>query len=64
MKRKLYVTNVTSVACSSDKTNSFATSNLCKHLKVHHTEKFKQLEESEKAAKAASKESSQNPSTL
>jgi len=50
-----------SVAHGSDKTNSFTTSNLCKDLKVHHAEKFKQLEESEKAAKVASKESSQNP---
>ena len=52
-----------SVARSGDKTNSFTTSNLCKHITVHHAEKFNQLEESEKAAKAASKESSKNPSS-
>ena len=52
-----------SVAHGGDKTNSFTTSNLRKHLKVHHAEKFKQLEESKKAAKVASKESSQNPSS-
>ena len=52
------------VAHGGEKSNSFTTSNLCKHLKVHHSKKLRQLEEGEKAAaKAASKENSQNRSS-
>ena len=52
------------VARGGEKSNSFTTSNLRKHLKVHHPEKLRQLEASEKAAaKTASKENSQNRSS-
>ena len=52
-----------SMAHGGDQMNSFTTSNLCKHLKVWHPGKFKELEETEKAAKIASKDSSQNQCT-
>ena len=47
------------VARGGDKTNSFNTSNLWKHLKIRHPDKLKELKESEKEAsknKAAAKE--------
>ena len=48
------------VARGGDKTNSFNTSNLRKHLKNRHPDKLRELEESEKAA---SKKKSQCPTT-
>ena len=47
------------VACGGDKTNSFNTSNLRKHLRNHHPEKLRELKENEKETsrkKAAVKE--------
>jgi len=43
------------VARGGDQTNSFTTSNLCKHLKVWHPDKFKELEKTEKATKKPAK---------
>ena len=36
------------ISRGGEKINSFTTSKLCKHLNVHHPEKFKQLKETEK----------------
>ena len=48
------------MACSGDQTNFFTTPNLRKTLIVWHPDKFKELKETEKATKKASKDSSQN----
>jgi len=47
-----------------EKSNSFTTSHLHKHLKVYHSDKLKELEQSEKAAKTANKDSSKRQSTF
>ena len=51
------------VAHGGDKTNSFNTSNLWKHLKCRHPDKLRELKESEKEAskkKEAAKEQTEN----
>ena len=47
------------VARGGDKTTSFSTSNLWKHLQIHHLDKLKELLESEKAASKEKASSSQ-----
>jgi len=46
-----------------EKSNSFTTLNLCKHLKVHHLDRLKELEKSEKATETAIKDISKCQST-